>query len=65
MGSWLTYGLGTENKNLPGFVVLCPEVPLPSGRRYGAPASFRLVNQATYVSTRYRRSSERTSIRTN
>ncbi|MBL8826124.1 MAG: DUF1501 domain-containing protein, partial [Planctomycetaceae bacterium] len=22
MGSWLTYGLGTENRNLPGFVVL-------------------------------------------
>lgn len=22
MGSWLTYGLGTENQNLPGFVVL-------------------------------------------
>ena len=24
MGSWVTYGLGTENQNLPGFVVLCP-----------------------------------------
>jgi hypothetical protein len=24
MGSWLTYGLGSENRNLPGFVVLCP-----------------------------------------
>ncbi len=28
MGSWLTYGLGTENKNLPGFVVLCPGYPV-------------------------------------
>jgi hypothetical protein len=27
MGSWLTYGLGTENQNLPGFVVLCPGYP--------------------------------------
>jgi hypothetical protein len=27
-GSWLTYGLGTENQNLPGFVVLCPGVPV-------------------------------------
>ena len=27
MGSWITYGLGTENRNLPGFVVLCPGVP--------------------------------------
>lgn len=24
MGSWVTYGLGSENENLPGFVVLCP-----------------------------------------
>ena len=32
-GSWVTYGLGTENQNLPGFVVL-PEVSYPQG---GAP----------------------------
>ncbi len=25
MGSWLTYGLGSENQNLPGFVAMCPE----------------------------------------
>jgi hypothetical protein len=24
MGSWITYGLGTENLNLPGFIVMCP-----------------------------------------
>jgi hypothetical protein len=24
MGSWITYGLGTENQNLPGFVAMCP-----------------------------------------
>lgn len=23
-GSWVTYGLGSENKNLPGFIVMCP-----------------------------------------
>src|SRR6266436_4043941 len=28
MGSWLTYGLGTINQNLPGFVVLCPGLPV-------------------------------------
>jgi hypothetical protein len=27
LGSWITYGLGTENENLPAFVVLCPGVP--------------------------------------
>ena len=26
MGSWVTYGLGTENENLPGFVTLCPSM---------------------------------------
>ncbi len=25
MGSWLTYGLGTVNRNLPGFVVIAPQ----------------------------------------
>ncbi len=24
LGSWTTYGLGTENMNLPGFIVMCP-----------------------------------------
>ncbi len=28
MGSWLCYGLGTENQDLPGFVVLCPGKPV-------------------------------------
>ncbi len=27
LGSWLLYGLGSENKNLPGFVVLSPAQP--------------------------------------
>ena len=24
MGSWINYGLGTENQNLPGFITVCP-----------------------------------------
>jgi Protein of unknown function (DUF1501) len=28
MGSWLLYGLGCENQNLPGFVVMCPGKPV-------------------------------------
>ena len=28
MGSWITYGLGTDNRNLPGFIVLCPGFPV-------------------------------------
>ena len=30
IGAWVTYGLGTENQNLPGFMVL-PEVSFPQG----------------------------------
>src|SRR5829696_5548253 len=26
MGSWVTYGLGTENRDLPGFVTICPSL---------------------------------------
>lgn len=28
MGSWFSYGLGTENESLPGYVVLCPGRPV-------------------------------------
>jgi len=28
MGSWLNYALGSQNRNLPGFVVLCPGKPV-------------------------------------
>ncbi len=31
VGSWITYGLGTENQNLPGFIVLCPSGGPPTG----------------------------------
>src|SRR5262245_46162480 len=27
LGSWLSYGLGTENQNLPSFVVIAPNLP--------------------------------------
>jgi hypothetical protein len=28
LGSWASYGLGTENQNLPSFLVLCPGMPV-------------------------------------
>src|SRR4029079_3339664 len=28
MGSWVVYGLRTDSRNLPGFVVLCPGKPV-------------------------------------
>ena len=28
LGSWCSYGLGTENENLPAFITLCPGLPV-------------------------------------
>jgi hypothetical protein len=36
MGSWVTYGLGTENENLPGFVTLSPTMANGGPRNYGS-----------------------------
>ena len=38
LGSWLTYGLGTENSDLPGFVVLLSGISNPDGGKscYGS-----------------------------
>src|SRR5205814_5131533 len=35
MGSWVLYGLGTENRNLPGFVSLAPSAGNGGPRNYG------------------------------
>ena len=51
MGSWLTYGLGTENQNLPGFIAMCPGYPIQESQNWQCgflPGSF----QGTYVDTR-------------
>ncbi len=50
MGSWVTYGLGTGNRNLPGFVVLCPDVPTTVGPPLWSSAFLSPVFQGTYVS---------------
>jgi hypothetical protein len=49
MGSWLTYGLGTENKNLPGYVVLCPDVPTTVGPPLWNSAFLPAIHQGTYI----------------
>ena len=53
VGAWLTYGLGTENQNLPGFVVLCP-----GGLPIGASDNWRSaflpgVYQGTHIDTKH------------
>jgi len=49
LGAWVTYGLGTENQNLPGFVAIGPGPIIEGARQYGSsflPAAF----QGTFVS---------------
>ncbi len=44
VGAWVTYGLGTENQNLPGFVTICPPMNNGGPRNFGnafLPASFQ------------------------
>jgi Protein of unknown function (DUF1501) len=49
MGSWITYGLGIENQNLPGYVVLCPSQPLTIGSPLWSNAFLPAMYQGTYV----------------
>jgi hypothetical protein len=48
MGSWLSYGLGTENENLPGYVVLCPGRPVRFSVLWSS-AFLPAEHQGTYI----------------
>jgi hypothetical protein len=52
-GSWVTYGLGTENQNLPGFVVMCPGgYPIQESQNWQAgflPGAY----QGAYIDTQH------------
>jgi Protein of unknown function (DUF1501) len=53
MGSWVTYGLGSDNQNLPGFIAMCPGgYPIQETQNWQSaflPGAF----QGTYVDTRH------------
>src|SRR5204863_7031270 len=53
VGSWLTYGLGTENQNLPGFIAMCPGgYPIYQSQNWQSgflPGIF----QGTYIDTQH------------
>ena len=54
MGSWVTYGLGTENQNLPGFVSMCPGgYPIKESQNWSS-AFLPGVYQGTYVNSAHR-----------
>jgi hypothetical protein len=51
MGSWVTYGLGSVNQNLPGFIAMCPNgYPIQESQNWQAgflPGAY----QGTYIDT--------------
>ena len=52
LGSWVTYGLGSENQNMPGFIAMCPGgYPIQESQNWQAgflPGAF----QGTYIDTK-------------
>ena len=54
MGSWIAYGLGSANQNLPGFISMCPGgYPIQETQNWQS-GFLPGVYQGTYVDTRYK-----------
>ncbi|TDU81436.1 uncharacterized protein DUF1501 [Prosthecobacter fusiformis] len=50
-GSWVTYGLGSENENLPGYISMCPK-GMPTRRTKNWQSAFLpSIYQGTYINT--------------
>jgi hypothetical protein len=53
LGSWVTYGLGTENQNLPGFIAMCPGgYPIQESQNWQA-GFLPGIYQGTYINTQH------------
>jgi hypothetical protein len=53
VGAWMTYGLGSENQNLPGFVAMCPGgYPIQESQNWQA-GFLPGVYQGTYINTKF------------
>jgi hypothetical protein len=52
-GSWVTYGLGSENQNLPGFIAMCPGgYPIVATQNWRA-AFLPGAYQGTYIDSKH------------
>ena len=56
-GAWLTYGLGCENQNMPGFVSLCPGLPVADSSNWRS-SFLPGIYQGTYLDTRRKTAKE-------
>jgi hypothetical protein len=55
MGSWITYGLGSDNQNLPGFISMCPGgYPIQESQNWQS-GFLPGVYQGTYINTEHTR----------
>jgi hypothetical protein len=53
LGSWVLYGLGTVNQNLPGFLVMCPDgFPIAESQNWQA-AFLPGIYQGTYLDSKH------------
>jgi hypothetical protein len=53
LGAWVTYGLGAENQNLPGFVAMCPYGVPDAGPQNWRNAFLPGAFQGTHIDTRH------------
>ncbi len=56
-GAWITYGMGTENENLPGFVAMCPGLPVADVSNWRS-AFLPGIYQGTHINTRHTRAED-------
>jgi hypothetical protein len=55
LGSWVTYGLGSLNQNLPGFIAMCPRgYPIQESQNWQS-GFLPGVYQGTYIDTQHTR----------
>jgi len=52
-GSWVTYGLGSENQNLPGFIAMCPGGLPVTGAQNWRSAFLPGAFQGTYIDSHH------------
>ena len=53
MGSWITYGLGSDNQDLPGYITICPTLTHGGVNAFGSaflPAFLPITNKRRVLS---------------
>jgi hypothetical protein len=51
MGAWINYGIGSENRNLPGYIAMCPGLPVADTSNWRS-AFLPGIYQGTHIDTR-------------